>query len=80
MDPKKAVRAIRKLMAACPAAYVVTRASFSDLTRAPGVVTKDIVSPLAWPALVQTESESEDDEGKILFNTDLGLSQQKVSV
>ena len=67
MDPKKAVRAIRKLMAAVPAAYVVSRASFNDLTRAPGVITKNIVSPHAWPAIVQTEVDSEDEEGKKLF-------------
>ena len=73
VDPKKAVRAIRKLMAAVPAAYVVTRASFNNLTRAPGVVTKNIVSPLAWPALVQTEPESEDEEGKILFSYKSGV-------
>ena len=65
MDPKKAVRAIRRIMAAVPAPYVVARASFNDLTRAPGVVTKNIVSPLAWPAVVETESDSEDEEGKI---------------
>ena len=69
MDPKKAVRAIRKMMAAVPAPYVVSRASFTDLTRAPGVVTKSIVSPLAWPAVVETESDSEEEEGKKVFNT-----------
>ena len=73
MDPKKAVRAIRKLMAAVPAAYVVSRASFNDLTRAPGVVTKNIVSPHAWPAIVQTEADSEDDEGKKLLFSKSGV-------
>ena len=68
VDPKKAVRAIRKMMAAVPAPYVVSRASFTDLTRAPGVATKSIVSALAWPAVVETESDSEEDEGKIIFS------------
>ena len=67
VDPKKAVRAIRKLMSEIPAPYVVSRASFNDLTRAPGVVTKTIVSPTAWPALEEMESDSEDEEGKNSF-------------
>lgn len=66
VDPKKAVRAIRKLMSEIPAAYVVTRTNFNDLTRTPGVATKSLVSPSAWPVLVEKESESDDDEGKNL--------------
>ena len=67
VDPKKAIRAIRKLMAAIPAAYVVSRTNFNDLTRAPGVATKSIISPSAWPALVEKEAESEEEEGKELL-------------
>ena len=67
VDPKKAIRAIRRLMAAVPAAYVVTLEKFKDLTRTPGVATKNIVSPSAWPALVETETGSEDEEGKKPF-------------
>ena len=76
MDPKKAIRAVRRLMAAVPAAYVVTLDKFKDLTRTPGVATKNIVSPSAWPALVETETGSEDEEGKEPFLIKkLGLSQ-----
>ena len=67
MDPRKAIRAVRRLMAAVPAAYVVTLEKFNDLTKAPGVATKNIVSPSAWPALVETGTGSEDEEGKKPF-------------
>lgn len=67
LDPKKAVQAIRKMMSEVPAAYVVNYAAFGELTKAPGVITKDIVSPTAWPALEEKESDSEDDEHKNCF-------------
>ena len=67
MDPKKAIRAVRRLMAAVPAAYVVSLEKFKELTRTAGVATKNIVSPSAWPALVETETGSEDEEGKKPF-------------
>ena len=80
VDPKKAIRAIRRLMAAVPSAYVVTLEKFKDLTKTPGVATKNIVSPSAWPALVETEAESEDEEGKKLFFKIWGCHKQNESI
>ena len=75
VDPRKAVRAIRRVMAKAPAAYVVSRAAFKDLARNQGVVIKSIVSPTAWPVLVEKDEESADEEG-MHHNFNIRESQQ----
>ena len=67
-------------MAAVPAAYVVSLEKFKELTRTAGVATKNIVSPSAWPALVETETGSEDEEGKKPFLYKIGVVTSKMRV
>lgn len=64
VDPRKAVRAVRRMMSEVLAAYVANLSNFKELTKGPNVTTKNIVSPMTWPALVEKDEESEEEESK----------------